>query len=669
MMKFDRLQKLGIQSPAALLEYFPIGYVDASHVVTIADCPTGELVTVCGVIQNIKSTRAWKRRGFTIVQAKLADETGDVKLTWFNQAYIVEQIPVGTKVLVSGKMTVGKYGRQFSNPTFEKYKPNPTHTARIVPKYSLTKGITHKLLRYYMAQALEQLAQSPGFYPDWLPDDIQSEHDLIPIQQAIQQIHFPTSLEELDAAKHRLGFDELLLIQLFVLATKETLKHEQAQPIPFPETPIKKFVQALPFRLTASQKRSAWEIMQDLEQASPMNRLLEGDVGSGKTVVAAMAMYCTVLAGFQAALMVPTEILAKQHFNKLTELFKNTNIKIGLATSQTEDKTVMLTADIIVGTHAILFAKQKFKKLALTIIDEQHRFGVSQRQQLTLQSGLKTTPHLLSMTATPIPRSLALTLYGDLSLSIIDELPHGRLPIYSALVKQDQRTKLYAHIMERLIAHEQVYVVAPRIIPSEESTAKDAADAERTSVTEEYDKLIQLFPQVRIAQLHGKLKPIEKSRVMKQFADGEIDMIVTTTVIEVGIDVPNATVIVIEDADRFGLAQLHQLRGRVGRSSKPSWCYVCTAVTIPAAIERLQYFCTTTSGFKVAEYDLERRGPGDVYGSMQSGYLNSLRFAKLTDHKLITAVQTTAQTIYPKLDSYPTIQTKLDSFMQRVHLE
>lgn len=632
-----------------LLHHYPSRYEDYSQLVTIAAAPLDTPVTLQVIIKKIASRNSWQRRRFSLVEATVTDDTGQLKVVWFNQTYIAEQLKVGLAVFLSGKIKQTKYGVQLVNPTFEKTKPATLHTARIVPHYPTTYGVTQKQIRYGISQALKKTP-----LPEWLPTDLLTQYDLLPYAQAIQQIHFPDSYEQIDQAKRRLGFDELLLMQLVTLVLKQSLAKETASAIPIDEASLKKFTNQLPFTLTTGQKQAAWEIIQDLAKAQPMNRLLEGDVGAGKTVVAAMALYSVALHGYQAVIMAPTEVLALQHHHKLNNLLEPFQITVGLVTAH---HRIDQQANIIVGTHALLTDSLQLPKLVLAVIDEQHRFGVKQRQLLKQKSGLGVTPHLLSMTATPIPRTLALTAYGDLSLSIIDELPSNRQPIKTTVVLEGERTTMYTHIAERIAAGEQVYVVAPRI--------EDEAESEKTSVEREYKRLQEHFPHITMAVLHGQLKSKAKAAIMVDFRSRKTALLITTTVIEVGVDVPNATVMVVENAETFGLAQLHQLRGRVGRSDKASYCYVCT----DTVSKRLQFFAKTSSGFTLAEYDLERRGPGDVYGKEQSGFLDNLKIAKLTDHALITTAQQAAQKIFPKLKHYPTVQQRLDAIVQQVHLE
>lgn len=685
-----RLQVIGITQVYQLLFHFPIRYDDFSQVITIDECVPDATATLCGEITKITSRRSWKRRGLTLVEAELTDDTGHIKVVWYNQPFIAEQLPVGTRIYVSGKVVKNKYGVSLNGPTYEKYKEVTTHTARLVPVYPLTKGITGKQMRYFVQQALKSMEATPDDLPDWVPTEISEAHDILPLNVALQKIHFPDSAEDIAQAQFRLGFEELLLVHLFVLSTKLELEMEKAVSIPLAKTVLQQQIKLLPFTLTEAQRVALWEIVQDLNIPTPMNRLLEGDVGSGKTVVAALTMLNVVQAGYQAALMAPTELLARQHYTSIRALLPDT-ISVALLTGS--EKMPHADADIIIGTHALIQDSVQFKKLALAIIDEQHRFGVAQRQKLQQQSGdTSTTPHLLSTTATPIPRTLALTIYGDLELSILNELPAGRKPIKTQHIKTSAtRTKMYAHVTERLAAHEQVYVVAPHIedqadddndmqsgYPYGNDTTANPAEGTGESqtkklsiptVVQEYKRLKKQFPEARLAQLHGKLPAKEKNAIMQAFNDGEIDILVSTTVIEVGVDVPNATVMIIEGADRFGLAQLHQLRGRVGRSDQQAFCYVCPTESSLMATKRLDFFCKNTDGFVLAEYDLERRGPGAVYGKSQSGFFQHFKMARLTDVKLIAASRSAAETILANLNTYPSVKKRLQKFSEQLHLE
>ncbi|MFA5995129.1 MAG: ATP-dependent DNA helicase RecG [Patescibacteria group bacterium] len=690
----QKLRRLAITTLTDLLYHFPAHYEDFSNITAITACATDQAVTILGTIKKISTRRSWKRRRFTITEATITDASGDMRVIWFNQAYIAEQLPANTLVYLSGKITLYQKKLVLNNPVYELYKTETVHTARIVPRYALTTGLTHKQLRYFIKQALQIQTTNYSIIKDWLPANILDQYQLLPITQALQAIHFPNSWAELEQAKYRLGFDELLLVLLFVQATRASLAKETAPSIPFAKTPTKTLVDRLPFQLTNDQRVAAWDIIKDLQHTTPMNRLLEGDVGSGKTVVAALAMYNVALACYQAVLMAPTELLAEQHYHTIKQLFSHTNINVGLWTRSKKIAASFPSVlphpptpsplrrggeflpsplrrragdevgsgEIIIGTQALIQKNVHFPKLALVVVDEQHRFGVTQRQQLkqvaTPRGASLLTPHLLSMTATPIPRSLALTIYGDLDLSLLAQLPKNRKPIITKLFSTEQRLVLQKIITEHLANQAQIYVVVPRI---------EEKDDGARSVQTEYKHWQKLFPNYRIAYLHGQLPTEEKQAVMEQFRAGKIAVLITTTVIEVGVDVPNATVMIIEGAEHFGLAQLHQLRGRVGRSHQQSYCYVCTDVAYP--IKRLQYFVKNHNGFALADYDLKLRGPGAVYGAIQSGYFNQFKIATLSNTKQLQQVKAAAATLYPNIKRYPALHAKLQHMIKRVHLE
>ncbi|MBD3311630.1 MAG: ATP-dependent DNA helicase RecG [Candidatus Magasanikbacteria bacterium] len=668
-----RLSRLGIETVEDLLYYFPFRYEDYSKTVNIEDLKDGEQVTVKGKIELIANKRSPRKRKI-ITEAVVVDETDRIKVVWFGQPFITKNLRAGDTVYLSGKVNDSMFGMQMIGPAYEKEgKTGTTHTARIVPIYSLTSGITQKQIRFLMSQVIKMAEK----LDDWLPDDILEQVDLVPLKDGIKGIHFPEDKIDLAQSEKRLKFDELFLLQLRAEILRQSIKKSQAPQIKFKELETKKFVDALPFTLTKAQKIATWEILQDLEKRTPMNRMLEGDVGAGKTVVSAIVMYNCILNDFQTAMMAPTEILAKQHFESLLNLF-NDNLKIGLFTrtqkiindkkaSKKEFISLLESGDvdIVVGTHALLVDKVNFKDLGLVIVDEQHRFGVEQRKKIKEQSGnKKTTPHFLSMTATPIPRSFALTLYGDLDLSIINEMPKGRKPVKTRLVDPHNREKAYEFIKDQVKQGRQVFVVCPLI---EEGQNVSTGLSEKKSVMAEYEKLSkQIFPDLEIAYLHGKMKADDKNKSMKKFSEGKIDILVSTSVIEVGVDVPNASVMMIEGAERFGLAQLHQFRGRVGRSSHQSYCFLFTDSDSEKAQKRLGYFESTNDGFKLAEYDLKLRGPGDVYGVAQSGMMN-FRLATMRDVALIKMSRDIARGIDFK--KYPSLKEKIADWEEKVHLE
>lgn len=690
-----KLKKLGLATARDLLFYFPYRWDDLSKVTPIKSLEAGFIQTVKGRIEFIENRRSWKKR-MIITQAILDDGSGKISVIWFNQAFIGKNLTAGDEVYLSGKVEHSDSGLQFASPEYEKITPrsqgNTTHTARIVPRYSLTARVTQKQIRFLIKRALP-LARNVG---DWLPVNLIRQYSLFKLPQALEHIHFPKDNEHLTRAQNRLKFNELFLIQLHALFTKQSLSAFPAFPITFKEKETREFVHGLPFSLTNAQKKASWEIIKDIEKGRPMNRLLEGDVGSGKTVVSAIAILNVVLNGKQCAYMAPTEVLARQVYEKMCELLCPKGVRVALLTrsehlvssshgtgrSQTSiTKRDLLNTiksgdiDLIIGTHALIQESVEFSNLAFTIIDEQHRFGVSQRKALRqkawayghtpVQSTRGLTPHLLSMTATPVPRSLALTVYGDLDISIIDELPAGRHPIQTSVVPPHKRPATYQFIQNEIKKGRQVFVICPLIDPSDKLGVK--------SVTQEYKKLNEkIFPDLDIGLLHGRLTGKKKESVMSAFHNNKIQILVSTTVVEVGIDVPNASIMMIEGADRFGLAQLHQLRGRVGRGSHKSHCFLFTESENTDTLKRLRALVRSNNGFELAEADLAFRGPGEVYGVRQSGFVDRLKIAKLTDYPIIQKSRTAAAAILqedPQLEKYKSLKNRLEEWEGEVHLE
>ena len=697
-----KLKRLGIRTVGDLLFHFPHRYEDFSNLIPIATANNeiGRIICVQGRITNIKNVRIFKRR-MVITEALLQDKTGTLRVTWFNQPYLINTFKPGDFLFLAGKMT-SKNGKSYlSAPSYEKIPPqfaesesryDSTHIGRLVPVYPETEGMSSRWLRFIIKPILVKLKNEIS---EIIPEKVRKENNLLEIKKAIWQIHFPDSLQQAELAKKRFVFEELFNLALVILKEKIKLAKEKATIIPFNLDLIKKFVNSLPFKLTDDQKKSGWQILKDLEKPKPMNRLLDGDVGSGKTVVATMAILNTVKSGLQAAFMAPTEILAKQHFKTLTNLLKKFGIKIGLITGKSsfvntsEDKgklsrreLVKKTAngkiDLLIGTHALVEEKVKFKKLGLVIIDEQHRFGIEQRAKLCQKQSF--VPHLLSMSATPIPRTLALTIYGDLDLSLIKELPKGRKKIITRIIRPQEQEKTYQFIREEIKKGRQVFVVCPRIEPAKTSVEdlsgqalpsdeRIAAWQDVKAVKEEYEKLRKdVFPDLKIGMLHGKMKTEEKEKVLKSFRDKKTDILVSTSVIEVGIDFPNATIMMIEGAEKFGLAQLHQFRGRVGRGEYQSYCLLFTDFpTNP----RLRAMTTIEDGFTLAEKDLKLRGPGDLTGQRQWG-LPDFVMASLKDIELVEKTRTSAKELLqqdPELKKYPFLKARLKEFQKRIHLE
>lgn len=685
----ERLKYLGLETARDLLLYFPFRYEDYSQTLNIEEVQEGMQITVRAKIEMIASKRSFRKRK-VITEAVISDETGKMRIVWFGQPFIMKQLQVGDEVLFSGKTNKDMFGIGMTSPTYEKVKKEESvHTARIVPMYSLTNGITQKQLRFLVKEALPALKEME----DWLPEKIRERAQVIPFADTIKGIHFPDSQEHLSIARHRMKFDELFVTQLRAEMIRQSLQRLSAPSLTFHEQEIKEFVASLPFTLTKGQKIAAWEMLQDMSRTEPMNRLLEGDVGSGKTVVGGLVMYNTILNGYQAAIMAPTEILAKQHYESLIHMLGEKTV-IGLMTSgsvevnhELEDidesskekkslskrKKVFTRLlkegriPIVVGTHALLSEGIDFHKLGLAIVDEQHRFGVEQRKTLHDKSGdISLVPHFLSMTATPIPRSFALALYGDLDISMLKDMPAGRKPIKTRLVEPKFRDRAYQFIRDQIKEGRQVFVICP-LIDNVESINNNSPTTDKKSVLSEYKKLSEeIFPDLRVAYLHGKMKSEEKDEVMGKFAAGETDLLISTSVIEVGVNIPNATVMMIEGADRFGLAQLHQFRGRVGRSIYQSFCLLFTDSDSKKTAERLKFFESTTDGFKVAEYDLEMRGPGEVYGKTQSG-MTQFRFASLQDTELIKLARDIVKDT--DIKKYPSLKQKVSEWERVVHLE
>lgn len=669
------LKKLGLETARDLILYWPFRYEDWSQIKPIKDIQPGEAITAKGTLEMIQNKRSrWQKR--MVTEGIISDETGSIRAVWFHQPYLVRNLKPGDTIFLSGQVETGPSGLQFVHPNYEKQttkKGSPTHTARIVPIYSLTRRVTQKQLRYLISQAIKLAAQ----IPEWQAPEVLKTYKLPALATALKQIHFPDSKPQLQLAQHRLKFDELFLVNLRSQIAKLNFKKASAYAINFKEKETKEFVDGLSFQLTDAQRKASWEILQDLKNNHPMNRLLEGDVGSGKTIVASLAVLNTLLNSHQAAYMAPTEILARQQYETFCKLFAKEDYSIMLLTgsqvklNNQENKVTKAKAyklikdqliDLVIGTHALIQESVEFAMLGLVIIDEQHRFGIEQRAKLTRYS---PQPHFLSMTATPIPRSLALALYGDLNLSIIDELPPGRQPITTKLIPAEKKGEYYKFIHDEVNKNRQVFVICPLIDPSDKLGKKAA--------TEEYEKLKhKVFPDLRIGLVHGKLKSKDKEEEMNKFYNHEYDILVATPVIEVGIDVPNATVMMIESAERFGLAQLHQFRGRVGRGKHQSYCFLFTETTSQQPLQRLQALVDSQDGFVLAERDLEFRGPGEVYGVRQHGFDDMLKIAKLTDYQIIKEAQASVIHLLKQsedLKKYPKIKQRLDEFESRIHLE
>ena len=629
----EQFAAAGIRTVGDLITFLPRTHEDFSEVVAIRDVHPGKL-TIKARCEKIATRPV--RRGLRVTTATLADETGKLQAVWFNQPYRETQLKSGDEFFFSGNFEFNYNKYQFTNPSAEKVSDMPVQTDRFLPVYRSIKGLKSQLVRKILAELRPLITM----LPETLPEEIIENEQLASRSEALLGMHFPKSGQDVTRARERLAFEELFELLLASQLNKQENAKLIGWHIPFDQKTVGAFVQQLPFALTGAQRRAAWEIIQDFERKIPMNRLLQGDVGSGKTVVAGLAARQAAQAGFQSALMAPTEILASQHAETLQKLLTPFGVVVGLLTGNVKGmarKTLYEqiengSVQVVVGTHALIQEKVKFHKLGFVVIDEQHRFGVKQRQELLKKS--EHLPHLLAMTATPIPRSLALTVYGELDVSLLDELPKGRKPIATKIWSPVSRQQLYQKMDEELASGRQAYVICPLIDENPDNEAK--------SVQAEHKKLKNsIFAHRRIGLLHGKLKSEEKEAVMSDFATGKIDILVSTTVVEVGVDVPNATAMLIEDADKFGLSQLHQLRGRVGRSSHQSYCYLMTSDTSKPS-QRLKEIEKSNDGFYLAEVDLKLRGPGEVYGRAQHGALN-LQIATLADTKLIARAQAQAK--------------------------
>ncbi len=625
-----QLRDAGLLTVGDLITFLPRKHDDFTGLAQIADLKPGK-VTIRARCESI-STRP-VRRGLRLTTAVLADESGKLNAVWFNQPYRTQQLGGSDdEFFFSGEFEYN-YGRyQLTNPSAEIAKEMPLQADRLLPVYHAVHGLKSVTVR----KILETLRPLMSVLPETLPESIVKSEGLMSRADAISTMHFPKTIEDVSKARDRLAFEELFELLLASQLNKLENQKLEGYPIPFEQAVVKQFVDQLPFDLTSAQRRAAWDILQDFEHAVPMNRLLQGDVGSGKTVVAGLAARQAASHGYQTAIMAPTEILASQHAETLDRLLGPFGVTVGLLIGSVKGKarTTLYEqiatgeVDVVVGTHAVIQDKVAFHNLGFVVIDEQHRFGVDQRQKLLSKSG--TLPHLLAMTATPIPRSLALTVYGELDVSILNERPANRLPIQTAIISPVSAAKIYGEIDREIANGRQVYVIC--------SLINDNPDNDIKSVEAEYKRLKNsVFGHRRIGLLHGKMKPSEKDQVMHDFKEKAYDILVSTTVVEVGVDVPNATVMIIENADRFGLAQLHQLRGRVGRGEHQSYCYLMMSTTNKPS-ERLREIEKSDDGFYLAEVDMKLRGPGEIYGRMQHGALN-LQIATLADTQLIAQAQ------------------------------
>ncbi|RJO60072.1 ATP-dependent DNA helicase RecG [candidate division WS5 bacterium] len=688
-----KLEKLGIHSVEDLLLYLPRAWEDFSKITEIAKVRAPGSYCIEGNIWSIGNKRSHRKR-MNITEAIIADKTGTMKAVWFNQPFLIKNMKQGDEVLLAGRVE-NEYGQAvMKSPAYEKKADKQTHLGKIVPTYKETAGLSSRWLRYQISKLVKVIYS----FKEYLPAEVIKNQGLISYSAMIRQLHFPDNSYQLEKALDRLNFDEMFLLQLAVQRIRKSLDKNRAISIQFNEDLSKEFVKSLGFTLTGAQKKAVWEIIKDLEKPTPMNRLLEGDVGSGKTVVAAMATLMAAKAGFQTVFLAPTEILARQHYESLKKMLEPFEVNVALLTGKTTIlPSVILAPDrvegkapagiqsdkdsakllksrknekdeilrqvqegdihILVGTHAVLKEELDFWNLAFAIVDEQHRFGVAQRAKLRQKSGSDgTMPHFLSMSATPIPRTLTLSVYGDLDISVIDEMPPGRKKVATFLIPPEKKEDSYEFIRQTVKKGRQIFVICPLIDDSEVMELK--------SVTAEYERLSRMvFTDLKIATLHGKMRPEEKERVMNEFASGKIDILVSTSLVEVGVDVPNATIMIIEGADRFGLAQLHQFRGRVGRGKYQSYCFLFTDNDSETVQKRLDAITKTNDGFKIAEKDLEIRGPGEILGERQHG-LPDINTKNLMNIQLIKRTKTEAKNFLKNHDvaDLPLLEEKIKKY-------
>lgn len=664
-----QLEKLGVQTIWDLLYLFPRRHDDYTRMIPIQQLKYGDQVTVIGTIWETRARRT--RNNQVVVQSVVSDGTAKIQATWFNQPWIADKLQAGSQIVLSGKVDQYLGRLVFNSPEWEPLEIDPLKTRRIVPVYPLTQGLSGNRLRDFVRTAVKEYAAK---LPDPLPEEIRLQHNLFPLPHAIQQQHFPDDHDSLFQARRRLVFDELFLLQLGMQSQRQMWQSNPATPIPIEPVHMVRFRNALAFELTGAQQRVIDEILADMNSNTPMNRLLQGDVGAGKTVVAAAAMVAAVSNGMQAALMAPTEILAEQHYSGLSKLLAPLAIEIRLLTGSTpsaeKQEIYQALADgtiqLIIGTHALIQESVSFKKLGIAVIDEQHRFGVDQRKMLREKGELVDNephaPHVLVMSATPIPRSLALSLYGDLDLSILDEMPPGRQEIKTRWLQTRDRERAYTFIQRQVDEGRQAYIIYPLV--------EDSETLDEKSAVAEYDRLQkQVFPNLQLGLIHGRLSSADKESAMRAFYEGETHVLVSTTVIEVGVDVPNATVMMVDGANRFGLAQLHQLRGRVGRGEHQSYCMLISDAGTAVAEERLTALEDSNDGFALAEKDLELRGPGEFFGRRQSG-LPELQLASILDMEMLEMTQQAARHLVEKdpdlsQPEHQTLRDRIARFWER----
>lgn len=654
-----KLKRLNLNTVEDLIYHFPFRYDDFSNTTSALEAKVGETVTLQGEIWSIQNIYTRSRK--IITKAIFNDGTSPIELTWFNSSWLMKQIKTGDRLQVSGKVSKYKNKLSIIAPRWEKlnsFQPSivsrqTLHTGRLVSVYPETEGLSSKWLRTKIDKLLPEVIAE---IEDPLPDAILQS--MLPLKEAIKQVHFPDDWQQAEKARGRLGFDELFFISLATQKARlEWNRKPLIKPLKINQKDIKEFTVKLPFKLTPAQQKVLKEILEDLKSNQPMNRLVQGEVGSGKTIVATIIAYLVYKNGLRTLFMAPTEILAFQHFETLSKLLEPFGAEVGIYTGSRK-KVTPLTSDIIIGTHALLSEKLATDNVGLVIIDEQQRFGVEQR---TLLRSKAKVPHFLTMTATPIPRTVALTLYGDLDMSVIDEMPKGRQKVKTYVVPEKKRLDSYKFIAKKVSAGDQVYIITPLIEASETLTTVKAAKVE-------FENLKKVFPDLNLDLLHGRMKGAEKDQVIRDFRSGKTDILVSTSVVEVGMDNPNATIMVIEGAERFGLAQLHQLRGRVGRGSKESFCLLYTSTPSADEQRRLKFLETTFDGLKLAELDLKIRGSGEIFGIAQSGRFE-FKIASFSDLPLLEKTKEAAKKLLetdPALDKYPLLKAKLQDIASAV---
>ncbi|MFN2464881.1 MAG: ATP-dependent DNA helicase RecG [Candidatus Dormibacteria bacterium] len=657
-----KLERVGVVTVADLLRYYPRRHEDYTEHAPVAFLQEGARQTIKVHLERISTRPGYNRK--SVVEAFLSDGTGRMKAMWFNQPWLSKQLTEGDEITLSGKVTRqrGGAGLVMMNPAFEAAEgASGLHTGRLVPLYRETQGLNSKWLRKAINEALPAAAA----LRDVLPTEVAHRHGLPSLAVAVRQVHFPADQGELDRSRRRIAFQQLLLMQVAVLVSREERLQHTAPTIPYDIERARAIRDAMPFSLTNAQRKAAHQLFTDMAEPRPMARLLQGDVGSGKTAVAAMAVAMAAAAGYQTLFMAPTELLAQQHARTLGPLLERIGVRMEMlvgSTPASARRTIMAGLDtgfldVVVGTHALIEDPVRPRALGLVITDEQHRFGMAQRGALASKGG-DLFPHVLSMTATPIPRTLQLTLYGDLTVSVLDELPPGRQPVETRLVMPPEREAAYEFVREQVRRGRQAFVICPLV--------EDSALIEARSATSEHQRLATtVFPDLRLALLHGRMKPRDKDAVMTAFRAGEHDVLVSTSVVEVGVDVPNASVMLIEGAERFGLAQLHQFRGRVGRGRERAYCLLCSDAVKPEDNRRLDALVNHSSGFDLAEVDLDLRGPGDVLGAtgQQSGHTEGLLVAGLLDARLIADARDEAERLIAQgLDRYPELAAAARAF-------